>query len=251
MLLKEEERLIEEEADDPCSRIALADTMLNISSYYIVFNKLSLAMFNIPNDPFLAEGRKYVTKGISYLEEVTTNKVDAPFSDYADSLAAIEAVDPAQRYLLARKLGLTLVLLEQGFGENSRWKWSFVELAGQIAAIIKNLLDLKNISVNTDLSSRWYKPAVYHTRLAKKLLLQASDRYRLRYDIATNQLDDFRIAINFLHALRRLHIMLGEADESERLKKKIDIWSGQYEASSKKAQNPGGMVEGPGLPCPH
>jgi hypothetical protein len=242
MLLKEEERLAEEEAGDPCSHFALADAMLNISSYYIVFNKLSLAMLNIPNDPFLTEGRKYVTKGISYLEEVTTNKVDAPFSDYADKLAAIEAVDPARRYLLARKLGLTLSLLEQGFGENSRWKWSFVELMGQIAAIIKNLLDLKNLSANMDPRSQWYESAICHTRLAKEVLLKASERYRIRYEVATNQLDDFRIAINFLNALRRLHILLGEADQSELLKKKIDIWSAQFEAGFKKPQNPGGMV---------
>jgi hypothetical protein len=242
MLLKEEERLIEKEASDPCSRLALAETMLNISSYYIVFNKLSLVMLNIPNESSLSAGRKYVMKGISYLEEVTTNKVDAPFSDYADKLAAIEAADPAQRYRLVRKLGLTLTLLEQGFGENSRWKWSFVELMGQIAAIIKNLLDLKNLSANTDPRSQWYESAIHHTQLAKKVLLKASERYRIRYEVATNQLDDFRISINFLNALRRLHILLGEVDQSELLKKKIDIWSAKFEAGFKKTQNnPGGM----------
>jgi hypothetical protein len=233
-LLQEEKRLLENEAGDPCSCLVLADTMLNISSYYIVFQKLSLAMFNTSDDSFLTESRKYVMKGISYLEAVVTNKVDVPFSEYEDKLATIEAVEPTQRYLIAQKLGLTLDLFEQSLGENSRWKWFCVELTGKAAAVIKNLIDLKKFAANTDLYSPWYESTTKHICLAQKVLLKASDRYRLRYEIATNQPDDLRIAINFLNALRRLHILLGEVDESELLKKKINNWSAKFEESLKK-----------------
>ncbi|MDR1400330.1 MAG: hypothetical protein LBJ41_10445 [Treponema sp.] len=235
MLLQEEKRLLENESGDPCSCIALTDTMLNISSYYIVFQKLSMAMLNAPNDSFITEGRKYIAKGISYLEAVTTNKVDAPFSDYEDKLAVIEAADPTRRYLIAQKLGLTLDLFEQSLSENSRWKWPCVELTGKIAAVIKNLIDLKKIAVNTDLYSPWYESTTQHLDIAKEMLMKAADRYRLRYEVATSQLDDFRIAINFLYALRRLHLLLGEADESEIVKKKIDNWSAKFEENLKKA----------------
>jgi hypothetical protein len=234
-LLQEEKRLLEEEADDPCSCLALTDTMMNISSYYIVFQRLSFAMLNVTNDLFITEGRKYITKGISYLEVVTTNKVDAPFSEYEDKLATIEAADPKQRYLIAQKLGLTLDLFEQALGENSRWKWSCVELRGRAAAVIKNLIDLKKLATNKDLYSPWYELTTKHISLAKEMLLKASERYRVRYEVATNQIDDFRIAINFLYALRRLHLLLGEVDESEILRKKIDNWSAKFEENLKKA----------------
>jgi hypothetical protein len=234
-LLQEEKCLLEKEAGDPCSRLALANTMLNISSYYIVFQKLSLAMLNTSDELFLTESRKYVMKGISYLEVVTTNKVDAPFSEYEDKLAIIEAADPTQRYLIAQKLGLALDLFEQSLGENSRWKWFCVELTGKVAAVIKNLIDLKKLGANTDLYSPWYEPTTKHMLLAKQMLLRAADRYRLRYEVATNQLDDFRIAINFLNALRRLHLLLGEMDDSEVLKKKSNNWSAKFEENLKKA----------------
>ncbi|MDR0637061.1 MAG: hypothetical protein LBF87_08285 [Treponema sp.] len=233
-LLQEEKSLLENKAGDPCSCLALAETMLNISSYYIVFQKLSLAMLNASNDSFITEGRKYVIKAISYLEAVTTNKVDAPFSEYEDKLAAIEAVDPTQRYRIAQKLGFTLELFEQALGENSRWKWSCVELTGKVAAVIKNLIDLKKLAANTDIYSPWYESTTRHMRFAKEMLMKAADRYRVRYEVATNQIDDFRIAINFLNALRRLHLLLGEADESEIVKKKSDNWSAKFEENLKK-----------------
>ncbi|MDR2537624.1 MAG: hypothetical protein LBC46_04900, partial [Treponema sp.] len=186
-LLQEEKRLLEQEASDPCSCLALAETTLNISSYYIVFQKLSFAILNIPDDSVLTDARKYIIKGISYLETVTTNRVDVPFSDYEDKLATIEAADPTQRYHIAQKLGLTLDLFEQALGGNSRWKWFCVELIGKAAAIIKNLIDLKKIAANTDFYSPWYESTTKHVLLAKQMLLKASDRYHLRYEVATNQ----------------------------------------------------------------
>jgi hypothetical protein len=227
LLLQEEQQLLDDKK--PAAPFALADIALNISSYYIVFQKFSLSLLSTSDDGFLAESRKYVLKAIISLEAVASNRVDAPFSDYEDKLVAIESVNPARRFALAQKLGLTIDLFEQSLGENSRWKWFCVDLAGRVAAIIKNLIDLKKIGENRDIYSPWYDATTSHLDLAKEALFKAAERYQLRYQIATSQPDDFRIAINFLYALRRLHFLLGESSEAMQLKKKIDNWSLKFE----------------------
>jgi hypothetical protein len=126
-------------------------------------------------------------------------------------------------------MGLTIQLLENAYGDNTKWKWSFVELEGRYAAVAKNILDLKNAVANTDPRSPEYEPTVFHLRLIKRLLSQAADRYREKYELSTNRIDDFRQGISFLSALRRIHIVLGNREEAEILKRKLDIWSAKLE----------------------
>jgi len=64
--------------------------------------------------------------------------------------------------------------------------------------------------------------------------MQAADRYREKYELSTNRIDDFKMGINFLHALRRLHMILGDRDEADSVKKKSDIWSAKLEQDIKK-----------------
>jgi hypothetical protein len=110
-----------------------------------------------------------------------------------------------------------------------------VELEGRFATITKNIFDLKNAVANTDPRSPSYEPTVYHLRLIKKLLMQAADRYREKYELSTNRIDDFKQGINFLSALRRIHVLMGDRDEAETVKKKYEIWSAKLEADIKKS----------------
>jgi hypothetical protein len=216
------------------ARLTLSEEMLNLTSYYIVINGISQAMLKVKNEEALNEGRKAVYKSVIYMEELVSNYVDASFSEYENRLAEIASADAARRYLLARKMGLTIELLENAYGDNTKWRWAFVELEGRFAAVAKNLLDLKNAVANTDPRSPNYEPTVYHLRLIKKLLAQAADRYREKYELSTNRIDDFKLGINFLYALRRIHVVMGEKDEAEMVKKKLEIWSAKLETDLKR-----------------
>jgi hypothetical protein len=239
-ILKQEQAVLMEIKKDRTGaafkRIALVDEMLNLTSNYMVLNGISQSVLKVKNEDALNDGRKSLYKSIIYLEEIVSNYVDAPFSDYEDKLAEIESLDAARRYLLIRKLGLAIQMLEDAYGDNTKWKWSFVELEGRFAAAAKNILDLRNAVANTDPRSPNYEPTVYHLRMIKKLLMQAADRYREKYELSTNRIDDFKQGIIFLAALRRLHIILGDRDEAETVKKKYDIWSAKLESDSKKQE---------------
>jgi hypothetical protein len=68
--------------------------------------------------------------------------------------------------------------------------------------------------------------------------MQAADRYREKYELSTNRIDDFKLAIAFLGALRRINALLGDRDEAETVKKKADIWAAKLEADQKKKEEP-------------
>jgi hypothetical protein len=215
-------------------RLALAEDMLNCCSNYIIINGISQSMMEMKNEDALSDGRKLLYKGVTYMEEVVSNYIDVPYSDYEKKLEPLASLSAAERYRLVRKMGFTIELLENAYGDTAKWKWSFVELEGRFAAVAKNIFDLKNAVANTDPGSPNYEPTLYHLRLVKKLLNAAADRYRQKYELSTNQADDFEKGIRFLGALRRLHINLGESNEAEELKKRIDVWTAKLKADIKR-----------------
>jgi hypothetical protein len=205
-------------------RLSLVDVMLNLGSCYLVQNGVSQSVLNLKNEDALNEARKSIYKSVIYLEQVVGNLIDAPFSEYEEKLEQIAFLSPRQRYYLIRKMGLAIHLLENAFGENSKWKWAFVDLEGRYAAAAKNIFNLRTVVSNMDPRSPNYAPTVYHLRLVKKLLMQAADRYRDRYELSTNRVNDFEMGIRFLHALRRLLMMFGNQEEGRTVKRKLDIW---------------------------
>jgi hypothetical protein len=218
-------------------RINLAEDMLNLASNYIIMSGVSEAVLDIRNEEALNDSRKSLYKCIIYLEGALGNVVDAPFSDYEDKLARIASLDAAGRYLLVRKLGLAIRLLKNAYGDNSKWKWSFVELEGRFAVVTKNILDLRKAAANTDPRSPEYEPTVYLIRLIKKLLSQAADRYRERYELSTRNIEDLKMGILLLSALRRMQSLLGNRRDVEVTKKKMDVWESKLFADSKKTRS--------------
>jgi hypothetical protein len=237
ILLKKEEKILDAiqagAGNEALKYLALAEMMLNLASHYLVVNGVSRSILRTRNEEALNEGRKTVYKSVIYLEDTVSNLVDAAFSEYAEKLAGIESFGAAQRYGMARKMGLTIQLLEDSYGDNTRWKWSFVELEGRHAAVTKNLLDLKKAAAAWDPRSPDYRPMVYHSRLSKKLLMQAADRYREKYELVTHNLDDFKTGILFLSALQRFLAQMGERDELETVRKKYTIWTAKLEGDVK------------------
>ena len=87
-----------------------------------------ITLLGIKNEDSLSEARKSVGRAIKYLEDIVTGYVDAPFSEYEQSLEAIAEISYEKRYALLRKIGFAIGEIEEGYGANSKWKWSFVEL---------------------------------------------------------------------------------------------------------------------------
>lgn len=225
-------------AKDPAGieykRLRLADDNLNLISYYILMNDLSLSLLGVKNEPYLNNARKICYKVVIYLEQNVTNLIDAPFADYADKLQTIDGFDFKQRYQLLNKVGFAIQSVVDGFGDNTKWKWSFVELEGRFATVVKNMINLKTLYTDLDPMSEGFDIRQAHFNLAKRLLEQSATRYREKYELSTLRFDDFRIGIKYLGALRLLHIAVNRPTEAENIKKKMEIWNQKLENDLKK-----------------
>ncbi|MCM1321659.1 MAG: hypothetical protein NC041_07295 [Bacteroides sp.] len=237
-LEKEKEILsqIEKNADGMAyKKLQLAEEMIYIATLYLTMNNLSVEIVSVKNTEALNEGRKALYKAIIYFEEVVTNQVNCAYTDYEEQLSQIKDLSLEKRYFLVRKLGLAIRLIMDAYGDNTKWKWAFVELQGRFAVVAKNLIDMKTaVSVYFEPSSPEYDTTVFYIRLIKKLLGQSADGYRDRYELSTRRLDDIKLAIQFLLALRRLHILIDERDEAEEIKKKSVVWKDKMESDRKK-----------------
>jgi len=236
--LKDKERRIEavlkgHNAGDPYKRLSLAEDNLTAASYHLVMNSLSVSLLGVKNESELNEAKKSCSLAVIQLEKVFTDLIDVPFSDYEEYLKATFSFNEMKRYDLIRKAGLALSMVRIGFGENSKWKWPMVDLDARLAAIAKNCLDLKTLVQGMDPRNEGYRERIEFFNLTRKMLESAADDYRLKYEVATKRADDFRKAISFLGALKRLSMMLGRQNDAINLKKKIEIWKKKMDADHK------------------
>lgn len=241
LLIREKNMLMMIEKDPTGAsykRLMLTDEMLFLATLYLSKHSLSVSILGVKNEDALNDARKTLYKAVIYLEEVVSNYIDVPFSDYEDKINDIRNLPQTKRYYLIRKLGLAIRLVLDAYGENTKWRWTFVELEARFATVAKNILDLKTASKDgLDPHSPDYDDTVYHLRTVKKLLQQAADRYREKYELSTGRIDDFRLAINYLLALRRIHFILNERNEADEIKKKVDIWKEKMEKDHKRSES--------------
>ncbi len=229
-------KLIEKgDANSAYVKINLAEESLNLASYYLLLNEISVSLLSVKNDSYLNEARKSCYKCIIYLEDVVSNLIDAPYSDYKEKVEQIEGMEDEKRYALIRKLGFTIQSVMEAFGENSKWKWSFVELEGRFATVAKNIFNFKNLAEGLDPRSEGYQFRTAHLNLVKDLLQKAADRYREKYELSTLRIDDFKLAIHYLGALRRLYMLLGDGTNAETIRKKIEVWTQKMEDDERRA----------------
>ncbi|HUX37316.1 MAG TPA: hypothetical protein VMV44_05380 [Rectinemataceae bacterium] len=230
------ELLAKEEGGASFKRLHLCEEMLDLASWHLLVNSLSLSLLGIKNEDMLIDGRKVLVRALKYLEDVVTLKLDAPFSDYEKNLDDIKDIDIASRFRLVRKIGFAIESFEAAFGENSKYSRGFNEIWGKLAALAKNLIDLRTLMAELDFNSPNREVMKAHLAFVKDLFKRTADRYREEYELYTHKLTDFKIAIQFLAGLRRLLLILGERDEAEKLKRNIEVWNSKLDADFKKTE---------------
>ncbi len=240
-LKKEKETLAAIKKDPSCAvqkRFELAEQMCYIASLYNAINTASVKMLEVKNNDALNDARKILYKALIYLEEMVTNIVDSAPSDLTKNMEAIEGISLEKRYFLVRKLGLIIQMVIDAFGDNSKWKWSFVEINGRFAAVTKNMFDFKNyVKSYFDPNSSDNENAILYIRLTKTLLDKSADAYRNKYELSSRRMDDMKMAIKFVMALRQVCVALSESDDAEELKKKAATWNERMKADRKSGKN--------------
>ena len=239
-LQKEKQILLMLKNDDTGAgfkKLMLANENLNVVSNYVLMNELSLALLGIKNEAFLNDGRKACFKALIYLEEVFTDYLDVPYSEYEGHLDAVTGFSDEDRYDLIRKTGFSIDYINLSFGEGSKWKWSFVDMNGRLACVAKNCMDLKKMAAGMDPRVPGYQVRLQQLNMARRLLQQSADDFRKKYELSTLRIDDFKRAISFLAGLKRLSIVLKRNTDVDALKKKIDIWKLKMDTDLKRMED--------------
>lgn len=215
-------------------KLLLCDDMIYVASLFMAQNSMSWKLMEVKNNDALNDARKILYKAIIYLEEIVTDTIDIPYSDLIPYHERIQNVTIARRYTLIRKLGLAISMLKDAFGDNSKWKWSFVEIDGRFATVAKNLIDMKeSMKDYFDPRSENYEMTVLYIRLITKMLNDSAASYRDKYELSTRRIDDMRNGIKYLLALRKLYIAIGDATQAEEVKKKAVVWKDKMDADHK------------------
>ncbi len=216
-------------------KIKLCEDMIGISTEYITINNLSVELINTKNNDALNDARKILYKAIIYLEDIVTNAIDVQYSEIEEQVAQIAQIPVTKRFEIIKKLGLAIKLLIDAFGENTKWRWSFVELQGRFATVAKNLIDMKEgCKVYFDPAMKDYEDTVLYIRLIRKLLSSSATAYRDRYELSTHRIDDMRLAIQYLIADRRIALLINQKEDAEEDKKKALVWKEKMAADQKK-----------------
>ncbi len=215
-------------------KLLLCEDMIYAASLYMAQNSLSLRLMEVKNNDALNDARKLLYKAIIYLEEIVSDTIDVPYADLTPLLEPIHNVPIVRRYTIIRKLGLAITMLKDAFGDNSKWKWSFVELEGRFATVSKNFIDMKAcVKDYFDPSCADYETTVLYIRMIQKQLNDSATAYRDKYELSTRRIDDMRNAIKYLLALRKLYIAIGDANQAEEVKKKAVVWKDKMDADHK------------------
>lgn len=221
-------------AQKPYKKFKLSEDLLSIAADYMQINNLSVELIDTKNNDALNDARKIIYKSIIYLEDIVSPTIDVPFSDIEDKVAQIADIELEKRWYLVRKMGLTIQLLEDAFGDNSKWKMSFIEIRGRAAVVAKNMLDWKEAcKVYFDSRLPNYDTTIYYIRHLRKVLSQIAVQYRDKYELSSRRLDDMKSAIRFVLAERRICILIGNKEDAEKLKSNAQVWKDKLDADKK------------------
>lgn len=225
-------------ADASYKKLMLCEDMIYVSSLYMAQNSLSLKILDVKNNDALNESRKIIYKAIIYLEELVTNIIDIPYSDLLKSYESIDDYSMEKRFYIIRKLGLAITLLEIAFGDNSKWKWSFVELKGRFAVVAKNLIDMRKAAKSYfNPNDEDYETTILYIRTLVKLLDASASGYRDKYELSTRRIDDMRNGIKFLLARHKLALAINDVKTAEEIKKKAIVWKDKMDSDQKSGSS--------------
>ena len=228
-----EERMKKDEFDlKNYYHIAIANEYLDMVLLNCSMSKVSEKYLLKKSDDFLNDARKTYFKALIELEEVVGNFVDTVLHENQDILKTIPKMDPKRVLNLINKLKSTLKEIEDGWGEGSKYKWSFVDMEGRYITIFKNFLDYKRLSVN-DPRDPYFPENVQLLNMVKLFLQTVSHRFREKYMLGTKEVVDIKAGINFQEALRKITSLLGTPEEAETAKKTIDSWKMMLEKEEK------------------
>ncbi len=214
----------QDKENEPKYRLKMIGYHLDNISIYCAMNEVSLSLMDVKNSAFLDKARLELYEVLIALEKLVTKFIDVPFSDLQESLDKLTDLNDVDKLNLMKKIGYCMSLIIEEFGENTKWKWSFIEIQGRFAVVAKNIFDFKKYQKLDNPSAPGYVERRNHLTLIINQLTNASNGYREKFELSTKEIEDIKKAIDFQKALYRILNVIGDQKKIEACKKQIEVW---------------------------
>lgn len=227
-------KLTHDEGEIAVAKVKIADFCIGLASYGCGMSTLSLSMMKHKNENYLNDARKALYKSILMLEEAFGKHVDEPLNENDEVHEKIgDRLDDVWKYRFAQKLGYMIEYIKDCYGENTKWKWSFVDMEGRYSVSLKNMLHYKGLIKGLDPRAEGYRERTYLLKLVKKQLADSATAYRNKYEMIDQRIDDMKHALELVGVARKIHMYLGEENDASERKKVYDLWQKKLEADLK------------------
>ncbi len=226
--LELEKEIEKSEDKEYIKRVKLAFISLKQASYNYAINAVSNALISVKVEAALNNARKFIIKTIAVLESVygdSRHESDGLTHNSEIHEELEESFNDKWRYKFICTLGYMIDYLKYFYGDNSKWKWNFVEIDGRFALLTKNMLNFKSYIKLLDPTYDGYAERSKHMNLVKRLLDKSSKEYRERYELKDKNPDDMYFAITLSEALQNICGSLGEKEKYTEQKRICDLWT--------------------------
>lgn len=211
---------------------------LQIVNLQMEMNEISEQMMQVKNNSFLDNARKNIYKIFSDLDIVVKGDVDEPLDFNRDELDKIGPFTPKQRLNLYRHIRRAIDKLIQAYGPNTKWLWSFPELYGKSANLGKNMIDFREVQSKRDPREEFFYDRKEMVRMVIDDLLDASNRYRDKFEISTKATGDMIMAIKLLEGMRRVAVAVKDDAMAAKAKTGIEAYKARIEAEKEEKKTP-------------
>ncbi len=216
-------------------RVAASNNYLETVKVYAKMNEYSIQIMDMKNDLYLTNSRKNIYQAIKMLETIVGNIIDSSLTDNAEIIEKLSLLNPKRVLNLLKKIDYCIAIVQLAEGDTSKWKWTFVEMYGKLAALTKNMINFKVYAQQVyDPTTPFYKEINELFQLAKRLIENAAQKYRNKYELTTMGVTDMNKGIEFLNLLLRIYIILNEQLQAQETKKTIEKWKDKLEQDIRK-----------------
>ena len=208
------------------TKLNYINLMLQQTNNLMQISKISVKKLSIKNEAILNQARKNIHTIIGAFEDVVGNEIDRPLKENEARLLPFkEVIGNLSRFELFKQIGFLINVLESAYGEDSKWKWNFIDLEGRMITALKNFISFQELIRNLDPTIEGFPERMEIIDLISKKIEKAAERYRYKYELTNKQIEYMRTALAFISFNKQLAILLGNSEEAEKYKKKIDIWN--------------------------
>jgi len=216
--------------------LGLASLTLKQVNIHIDISYESEKIINIKDNTQLDNAKKKLSNLFVILEKIVTLQVDEPLDFNRELLNKIKPFSPLKRLNLFKHIENSINRLKKGYGENTKWKWSFPDFWRKLAIIGKNFIDFREIQSIRDPREEFFYDRQEMLKLVKDSLFMASNEYRNKFELSTKSNNDLKHAIRLLEDLRRIASLTNDPELTKKAKSGIESYKARVESSDAKKQ---------------